>query len=747
MDIHVKHREINLSHNAGSAAKSGFISSGPASTFLAHTVDVRRTSLHGKPIPVRQCRTDVRYRRLQAKIYNFLERPKTWKSMAYHVIVFACVFVCLQLSVLSTLKDYEKTAGISLFYLEMAMLFWFFAEYCIRVWCAGCRSRYQTWRGRLRFMHRPFCLVDATVIIASIVVLSMGTDSQRFAASPLRGLRFFQILRMIRMDRRGGSWKLLASVVWAHRQELFTTVYIGFLTLISGSFLVYLLERDSNEKIQSYADALWWGVVTLCTVGYGDTVPKTWMGKMVAACCAVAGISFFALPAGILGSGFALKVQQHQREKHLIRRRVPAAMLIQSIWRCYAADVNSTSVATWKVHMCALKSLYTESAEKCPSRLSRFATVKRLGLGTLVSSPYEADGSPPTATSTALLAANTLSCFGPLRSAMSESNPFEARGNSIRMTSSPRTYKTHLTLNSSDHPILPSVSPDPSSVVTDDGMEYSDEGYRTLSNAEKNVIRAIRKIKFFIARRKFKEALRPYDVKDVIEQYSAGHLDMLGRIKILQSRLDHILGRTSGKEDHSPESQVTLSSRIIKIEQKVISIEAKLNALLNYHLEKQPITYEHLGQKQNNVSAAVRPRVPNFLELGPNSISSTRLRSVPEAITSKRFQSISLSQNKATTNDTGTTRVKQSAVQNSRTQSSTQKILSPPTQGVMQPIPHYTMDQGNAFTCAPVITSQFKSTLDDTSGNARLTRIQRVHFSISPSENKPTTSDVKFSKT
>ncbi|KAF7261506.1 hypothetical protein EG68_01263 [Paragonimus skrjabini miyazakii] len=101
---------------------------------------------------------------------------------------------------------------------EMFMLFWFFAEYCIRVWSAGCRSRYQTCRGRLRFMHRPFCLVDATVIVASIVVLSLGTDSQRFAASPLRGLRFFQILRMIRMDRRGGSWKLLASVVWAHRQ-------------------------------------------------------------------------------------------------------------------------------------------------------------------------------------------------------------------------------------------------------------------------------------------------------------------------------------------------------------------------------------------------------------------------------------------------------------------------------------------------------------------------------------------------
>jgi len=54
---------------------------------------------------------------------------------------------------------------------------------------------------------------------------------------------------------------------------------------------------------------------------------------------------------GILGSGFALKVQQQQRQKHLIRRRVPAAILIQSLWRCYAADAHSRSVATWRQHM------------------------------------------------------------------------------------------------------------------------------------------------------------------------------------------------------------------------------------------------------------------------------------------------------------------------------------------------------------------------------------------------------------
>uniref|UniRef100_A0A1I8G4R8 Ion_trans domain-containing protein n=1 Tax=Macrostomum lignano TaxID=282301 RepID=A0A1I8G4R8_9PLAT len=426
-------------------------------------------SLLGKPINLKSARQDARYRRLQARVYNFLERPKTWQSITYHVIVFASVFICLVFSVLSTMSNcvrdaalkpsltapgqptgapgacskfafkYSEVASEILFYMETGMLFWFFTEYCLRMWSAGCRSRYQTWRGRLLFARRPFCIVDSIVIVASIIVLALGSDRQMFAASALRGLRFFQILRMIRMDRRGGSWKLLASVVWAHRQELFTTVYIGFLGLIFSSFVMYLIEKDEQDtQISNYADALWWGVtvdspqlhaqhsspivighggavhgaevpaaeavlahqqvhqlaehvhpdvvatetpaklkhqahglaeVTLCTVGYGDVTPKTWSGKIVASFCSIAGISFFALPAGILGSGFALKVQQHQRQKHLIRRRVPAATLIQSLWRCYAADPSSTSMATWKPHMRPLRSP--------SSKFGRLSTIKR----------------------------------------------------------------------------------------------------------------------------------------------------------------------------------------------------------------------------------------------------------------------------------------------------------------------------------------------------------------------------------
>lgn len=80
-------------------------------------------------------------------------------------------------------------------------------------------------------------------------------------------------------------------------------MYIGFLGLIFSSYFVYLAEKDAGDKnggrnnFASYADALWWGVITLTTIGYGDTVPQTWMGKIVASCFSVFAISFFALPA------------------------------------------------------------------------------------------------------------------------------------------------------------------------------------------------------------------------------------------------------------------------------------------------------------------------------------------------------------------------------------------------------------------------------------------------------------------
>uniref|UniRef100_A0A8I3NJ62 Potassium voltage-gated channel subfamily Q member 5 n=1 Tax=Canis lupus familiaris TaxID=9615 RepID=A0A8I3NJ62_CANLF len=432
-----------------------------------------RMSLLGKPLSYtssQSCRRNVKYRRVQNYLYNVLERPRGW-AFIYHAFVFLLVFGCLILSVFSTIPEHTKLASSCLLILEFVMIVVFGLEFIIRIWSAGCCCRYRGWQGRLRFARKPFCVIDTIVLIASIAVVSAKTQGNIFATSALRSLRFLQILRMVRMDRRGGTWKLLGSVVYAHSKELITAWYIGFLVLIFSSFLVYLVEKDANKEFSTYADALWWGTITLTTIGYGDKTPLTWLGRLLSAGFALLGISFFALPAGILGSGFALKVQEQHRQKHFEKRRNPAANLIQCVWRSYAADEKSVSIATWKPH---LKALHTCS----PTKKEQGETSSRI-------------------------------------------------------------------------------------------------------------------MKFHVAKRKFKETLRPYDVKDVIEQYSAGHLDMLCRIKSLQTRVDQILGKgqiTSDKKsrekitaEHETPDDLSMLGRVVKVEKQVQSIESKLDCLLDIY--------------------------------------------------------------------------------------------------------------------------------------------------------------------
>nr|NP_001260849.1 KCNQ potassium channel, isoform H [Drosophila melanogaster]AGB93382.1 KCNQ potassium channel, isoform H [Drosophila melanogaster] len=597
-----------------------------------------RMSLLGKPLNYnRGTRRDVRYRRLQSRLYNFLERPRGLHAIFYHVMVFLMVFTCLALSVFSTIKEYEEDAVYILFRMEILVVIWFTMEFGARLWSSGCRSRYQGCLGRLKFVKRPFCIIDIVTILASIVVLGMGTSGQVFATSALRGLRFFQILRMVRMDRRGGTWKLLGSVVYAHRQELITTMYIGFLGLIFASFLVYMWEKDVNDKFSNFAQALWWGVITLCTVGYGDMVPITWQGKLIASCCALLGISFFALPAGILGSGFALKVQQQQRQKHMIRRRQPAATLIQAVWRCYAADEHSVSVATWNIHRVALPSP-PASSENWERLLKNITEYRR------ASSSFKHNTS-------------FVARLPTIRRHKSQTIQTPGGGDGGGVSKPPGSSRASTRYTRTIRDINASV----------ENLDEEDEPRCTqLTNRHKTAIRFIRKLKYFVARRKFKEALKPYDVKDVMEQYAAGHVDLLGRVKMLHLRLDQILGKQGSKAKDVYASKISLASRVVKVERQVADIEEKLDILIKAYMEDRdrflalPLpakpkihsispSHKPLHHAHNLAMIDVWKRTA-ALSVHPEQVTTTPLLN-PSAPDSSELRSLTATQTPTTTTD------------------------------------------------------------------------------------------------
>merc|ERR550532_273703 len=282
------------------------------------------------------------------------------------------------------------------------------------------------------------------------------------------------------------------------------------------------------------------------TIGYGDKVPRTWLGKIVASCFAVFGISFFALPAGILGSGFALKVQQ-QRQKHMIRRRGPAATLIQSLWRCYASNEGHHSEATWKIHLNAPRS---PTSMKNPSLLTRMSTIRRT---------RRADSRSP-----ARDAARARRQLGNNHSSDNLSLMEEVLINSQRNSEVSIFMKRNSDVNF--------LEPDEETT-----------SISSLTKRHKGAIRAIRKLKYLVAKRKFKEALKPYDIKDVIESYSAGHTDLVFKVKGIQTRLDQILGAQGSKAKDVYDSKTSLASKIVNIERQVDSIDEKLQSFIEMY--------------------------------------------------------------------------------------------------------------------------------------------------------------------
>jgi len=533
--------------------------------------EVYRASSASKEVKFRK-----KYRSIQRSVYMFLEKPSSWKSILYHTIVFFIILASLVLSIVTTIDQFEGNTDVAraVFYLEIILVATFSIEYLLRLWSSSSHGSYSGCNGKLKFARKPYMLIDIIVIIATLVLVVEQQKPDVLNVSVLRFLRFLQVLRILRLDRQRGAFKMVSNVIYSHRQELMTCWYMSFIILITCSFLVYLAEKSSSTvtdgKMANLADGLYWGIISLLTIGYGDLSPQTWVAKFLTCCFSLIGTAFFALPAGILGSGFALQVAQNQREKHFSNRRIPAAILIQNTWRRFAIDPENGLHATWIRFVKMTDKRKSKSPASSPAvsvETRRKSLMKKLQLVRTSSSAEKYQ----------------------LRS-----NDLEPREEDNQMSDTESQLRTQRAVSDGDLTYIdPVVTEDENqSTVTSlpsivflkgvrKGLKRDSDlrVYRKeLTPVERLAIRFILEVRFVASIKKFKEARRPYDVKDVIEQYTAGQIEMFGYIKKFQSRIETAFGIEDDAVEDASRSNVI--KRLGQLERKAENMDRKLDLVI-----------------------------------------------------------------------------------------------------------------------------------------------------------------------
>lgn len=179
--------------------------------------------------------------------------------------------------------------------IELGFILLFSVEYALRVWTAP-----ETGMSRLRWMRTPAAIVDVIAILGSILPF-IGANTLL-----LRLLRVARMLRLAKLGRFSRAFQIMDRAIRSRLNHLAVALMMFLFFLLAGATIIYLIEGDHQpDKFGSIPRSMWWTAVTMTTVGYGDAVPVSALGKLVAAFISIGGILLIAIPTGILAASFS----------------------------------------------------------------------------------------------------------------------------------------------------------------------------------------------------------------------------------------------------------------------------------------------------------------------------------------------------------------------------------------------------------------------------------------------------------
>lgn len=259
---------------------------------------------------------------LRARVHQALDFDETDSTLDRCVGFGILLLIALNVIsvILESIPEVHRAHKTSFDAFELFSVVAFTAEYGLRVWSCIDDDRFSSHplRGRWQYVTSPLGLIDLLAILPFYVAdgLNPAMGLQNSMRS-VRVFRLFALLRILKVGHYSRAVRTLGRVLADRREELIISAALGGMLLLCASAVMYVAERHDNpEDFGSIPAAMWWGITTLTTVGYGDATPVTAVGKFLAGAIQILGMVMFALPAGVLAGGFMDEVKRQRAEAH-----------------------------------------------------------------------------------------------------------------------------------------------------------------------------------------------------------------------------------------------------------------------------------------------------------------------------------------------------------------------------------------------------------------------------------------------
>jgi len=245
------------------------------------------------------------WNRFRRTVWELLDTPDLEDrhfelSTAVNVFIFTLIVLNVLATVAGTVESVRQDIGPELRLFEIFSVIVFTVEYVLRIWSCPEDDAYpDSIRGRLQFVATAPAIIDLLAVLP--FYLTLGFDF-RF----IRVLRLLRVFRLAKAARYFPALRLFARALREKKEELVVTLcFLSVLLVLASSFIYYAERGAQPDAFGSVPEALWWSVVTITTVGYGDAYPVTTLGRILGGCVALLGTGLGAVPAGLLASGFS----------------------------------------------------------------------------------------------------------------------------------------------------------------------------------------------------------------------------------------------------------------------------------------------------------------------------------------------------------------------------------------------------------------------------------------------------------